>query len=83
MGWLSRECALSSLPLRRLRHHLRINRDLYFVANDDAAGFEQLIPAQTEVLATELSGCTETGAVIPVWILGRYPRASHRERLPW
>jgi hypothetical protein len=56
--------------LCRLRHKLRINRDLHFVANDDTAGFEQLVPAQTKVLAIELSGCTEAGSVIPGRILG-------------
>src|SRR6185503_2041167 len=61
---------LLQVVLCRLRHNLRINRDLHFVANDDDAGFEQLVPAQTKVLAIELSGCAETGSIIPVRILG-------------
>src|SRR5205814_2983550 len=69
-GRLSREIALSSFALCRLRHNLRINRDLHFVADDHTAGLEQLVPAQTKVLAIELAGCTETGAIIPVRILG-------------
>ena len=58
------------MELRSRRYDLRINREPHLVANDDAPGFEQLVPAQTKILAIELSGCAEPGTIVPIWILG-------------
>src|SRR3990172_5777577 len=47
------------------RHYLDIERDFDFLADQDSAGFQRLIPGQAEILAVD-SGCrrkTEDGAL--------------------
>src|ERR1700741_710232 len=51
-------CTLRRLG-RQLLRELSVDRQLDFVAHQNAAGFERRVPVQAVVAAVELSGCRE------------------------
>src|SRR3954467_7585245 len=52
-----------------LLHRLDVYRELHFVAHNDAARLERLIPVETEVPAIDLTRRAEAGPLVPPRIL--------------